>query len=212
MRRYTAVRVLTQAMESSDLAIYIGENVCKEAYPYKQHENNLYFTDEIDGLISFALGIAMGTLKRVFVYCEDQYFIRNISEFIQVGVSKCKNFIMVLLVSGSYTSINGAPTIFDAVGSQHGVLFNCGTLVHDYTRFFKLHKNPVKHIREFWSRTRGPLSILLRVETSYKELPGISFSSANDMIRVGKFIQDENIKGHTYTPPFSLEDLDMGEL
>jgi len=80
MKRYTGIRVLTQALMDSDIGIFIGKDLCKEAYPYRQHESNLYFPDTKEGLLSVSLGMAMCTDKRIFVFCEDHYAIRNMSE------------------------------------------------------------------------------------------------------------------------------------
>jgi len=208
MRRYTGVRILTQAILDCDLAVYIGKDVCKEAYRYRQHDSNLYFSDEEEGLISFALGMAIGTDKRIFIFCEDQYFIRNMSEFMQAGVSKCKNFVVVLLVSGSYTNVPNTPLIFDEVNSQHGILYNMGFMVHNYSNFFKQYRNPIKHIREFWARIRGPLAILLFTDNRKKDFQDIELSK--DMIATKEFIRNKDISGYSYVPPFSIEGLVLG--
>jgi len=208
MRRYTGVRVLTQTILDCDLAVYIGKDICKEAYQYRQHDNNLYLSDEEEGLISFALGMAIGTDKRIFVFCEDQYFIRNMSEFMQAGVSKCKNFVVVLFVSGGYTNVSNTPLIFDEVNSQHGILYNMGFMVHNYSNFFKQHKNPIKHIRKFWARIRGPLAVLLPVDNRKKDMPVVELSK--NMTATKEFIRNKDITGYSYVPPFSIEELALG--
>lgn len=208
MKRYTGIRVLSQALMDCDLGIYIGEGISGEAYKYRQHENNLYFNDDEEGLISFALGLAMGTDKRVFVFCEDQYFIQNMSEFMQAGVSGCTNLIIVLVINGAYTSVPATPLIFDEVNSQHGILYNMNLLVHDYSKFFKRYRNPIKYIREFWDRAKGPLVVLLNVEGTKKDIPEVKLSDS--FYATKTFIRDVSIKAHNYVPPFSVEDLNIG--
>ena len=209
MKRYTVVRILTQALKESDLAIFIGDDVCRESNLYRQHNFNLYFDGTDDGIISLALGIAIGTDKRVFVFCEDQYFIKNTTEFLQSGVSRCKNLFFILLVTGVYTEVPNTPTIFDSIIYQHGLLFNMGFLVHDYSNLFKINKNPIKTIREYWSRTRGPLAVLLKIEKGSKEMDSVEFVNKESLLRTKEFIIDKTIEGYSYVPPLSLEDLNL---
>jgi hypothetical protein len=204
MKRFTGVRILTQALSESDLAIFIGKGICREAQPYVPHKFNLFMSDDTNYLISFALGIAMCTDKRVFVFCEDQYFIKNMSEFMQAGVSRCKNFFVVMFVNGVYTSVPATPTIFDSVSSQHGTLYNMGFLVHDYKQHFKNSRNPVKEIRAIWERMRGPLAVLLPTEKGNKNLPDISFSDKKSLADTKKFIMDRRIESKIFIPPMSL--------
>jgi hypothetical protein len=198
-----------QALMESDLAIFIGKNICKEANPYRQHNFNLYFDEFDDGILSLALGVAMGTDKKVFVFCEDQYFIRNMSEFLQSSVSKCKNLFFILLINGSYTEVPNTPTIFNSVSSQHGILYSMGFLIHDYNRFFKASKNPVNAIKEYWSKATGPLVVLLKTEIGSKAMDDIEFVNKESLLNTKEFIIDKTIKGHNYTPPLSLEGLNL---
>lgn len=209
MKRYTGVRVLTQSLLDVDLAIYIGEGICKEAFPYAKKGRSLFFSDEQDYVISIALGIAMCTDKRVFVFCEDQYLVRNLSELINVGVSKCRNFFIVLFINERYTAIDNAPIALSAINSRSGIFYNLSMLVHNYDSYFKNLKNPLKHIRGIWSRAKGPLIALLKTEKGVKNLPEIKFSSKEDLLEVQTFIQDEEIKGHNFVPPISLEDIKL---
>lgn len=209
MRRYTGVRILTQCLLDSDIGIFIGRDICKEAKTYIGEHAALFFEDTEDYLISFALGITMSTDKRVFVFCEDQYFIRNMSEIMHAGVSKCRNFYMVLFINGSYTVFDNTPTIFDSVNSQHGIFYNMCFLVHDYTKHFKNSRNPIKEIREIWDRARGPLAILLKTSKGIKEFPEPSMSLRDDLDDTREFIMNKNIEAHSFVPPFSLEDLNL---
>jgi hypothetical protein len=205
MKRFTAVRIATQALTSSDVAVFIGEDICKEAASYRDSPANVFLPDTIDYLISFTIGMAIATDKKIFVFCEDQYFIRNMSELMQAGVSKCRNLFFILLINGRHTSVDVAPLIFDSVNSRHGILYNMGFLVHDYTKHFNNSRNPIKDIREFWKRSRGPLAILLHTDKGTKNLEDIAITKT--LCTVSEFIQDETIKSSNYIPPFSLEDL-----
>lgn len=205
MKRFTGVRILTQSMTDADIGIYIGKGLCSEAHPYIQNEYCLFFPDTEDYLLSLALGIAMCTDKRVFIFCNDYYFIRNFVEFMQIGVSKCRNIFIVMFTSGKYSSVTNAPHIFDSVSSRHGVLFNMGFLVHNYKNYFKKSKNPVKEIRQIWNRARGPLAVLMEIDKGSKEMPDVVFSNKNTIRKTREFIMDKSIIAHNYVPPVSLD-------
>jgi hypothetical protein len=209
MKRYTGVRVLTQSLLDVDLAIYIGEGICKEAFPYANKGRSLFFSDEQDYLISIALGIAMCTDKRVFVFCEDQYIIRNLSECINAGVSACKNFFILLFFSNRYTVVDNTPTAFSSVNSQIGLFYNLGFLVHNHSIHFKNSNNPLRVTRAIYKKIKGPMIVFLSTEKGIKKLPEIKFSSKEDLINVQNFIQDEEIRGYNFVPPISLEDLKL---
>lgn len=209
MKRFTGVRVLTQALLECDVAVFIGEDICKEAFPYVNKSSSLFFSDEQDYLISMALGMAMCTSKRVFVFCEDQYIVRNFSEVINAGVSSCKNFIIVLFLHGRYTVIDNAPIALSSSNCQAGVFFNMNFMLDNYTKYFEVYKNPLPKIKEAWDKISGPLVVFLEPEKGTKKLPEISFSSKEDLFEVQKFILDDTLQGHNFVPPISLEDLNL---
>ena len=209
MKRFTGVRILTQALLDVDLAVYIGDDVCKEAFPYTKNTKSLFFSDKQDYVISMALGISMCTDKRVFVFCEDQYLSRNLSELVNVGVSQCRNFYIILFINERYTVIDHTPIAFNSINSRVGVFYNLGLLVHNYDRYFKNIKSPLNDIRAIWSRAKGPLIALLKTEKGVKKLPEIKFSSKEDLLNIQKFLSDKTMKGHNFVPPISLEDLNL---
>jgi hypothetical protein len=209
MKRYTGMRVLTQALLDSDIGIFIGKDLCKEAHPYRQHESNLYFPDTKEGLLSVALGMAMCTDKRIFVFCEDHYAIRNMSELMHIGVSRCKNIFVVLFVSNFYPAVENAPNIFGSINNQHGVLYNMSLLVHDYANFFKESRNPINTIRHYWERSKGPLVALMKTTKGSKQMPDMGLSSKEDLERTKEFILDESIIAHNFVAPFSLDEINL---
>ena len=209
MKRYTGVRVLCQAMLDSDVGIFIGEGICREASSYVDKDKVLFFSDYDDYAISLSLGVALGTDKRIFVFCEDNYFARNLSELMQAGISKCRNIFFILFVGGLYNEVSATPVVFDSVNSQHGILYNIGFLVHDYSKFFKNSKNPIKEIRDVWSRTKGPLAVLLKTERSNKQFEDVLMTDADSIKKVQDFISNKNIKGYRFDAPITAEDLSL---
>ena len=206
MKRFTGVRILTQALTPSDVGIFIGRGICEEAAPYLGEGSYLFFSDEEDYLLSLALGMVVCTDKRVFVFCDDEYFIRNMSELMQMGVSRVRNLFVVLFTLGEYQSVTHTPNIFGSVNSPHGVLYSMGFVVHDYKRQFKSSKNPIKFVRDTWDRVKGPIAIIMNTERGTKQMRSIRFSNEVDILRTQLFILDESIVAHNFIAPITLED------
>lgn len=211
MKRFTGVRVLTRATLDCDVVVYIGKKICREAFPYTEGRNYLFLSDEDDYLISMVLGMATGTDKRVFVFCEDNYIIRNISELMQIGIAKPKNLFMVVFTSGEYPEVPNTPNIFASANSQHGMLYELGFVVHNYTNQFKFTKNPLPFIKQTWERVRGPLAVLMKVDKGDKNLPDVEFSGPKELINIKEFIMDDTILGYNYTPPIGLSEVVIEE-
>jgi hypothetical protein len=208
MKRFTGVRILTQALTPSDVGIFIGDGICREASPYLGEGSYLFFSDKEDYILSMALGMAMCTDKRIFVFCDDQYFIRNMSEAMQMGVSKSRNLYIVLFIAGEYLDVPDTPNIFGSVNSQHGVLYNMGFIVHDYKTHFKNSRNPINFVRETWDRVRGPLIVLLVTTKGSKQMPEIKFSSREDVMSTKEFILNEDIIAHIFVAPMGLSNFE----
>jgi thiamine pyrophosphate-dependent acetolactate synthase large subunit-like protein len=67
MKRYSVIKNFTNLLKDNDIVIFSGKNMCKEAYQYDKP--GYFYIDDTFGLsVSFALGIAMSTDKRVFVF------------------------------------------------------------------------------------------------------------------------------------------------
>jgi hypothetical protein len=203
MKRYSVIRVLNGAMEKGDVGIFIGDDICREAFA-NSREGNLYLPND-EGVFSLGLGIAMSTSKRIFIFCDDAYFLRNMGEVLHIAASKCRNVYIVVLVSGVYYGNAKHPTIFKSIHSPIGMLFNMGFIVHDYKRHFKNSRNPVKEIRAIWQRSKGPLAVIIEVENSTKIFPDNYPAEEKSLSDVMNFIQNKDIPSYNYTPPISIE-------
>ena len=204
MKRYSAIRIFNKAMEEGDIGMFIGEAVCKEAFAYDR-PGNLYLSKH-ENLLSVGLGMAMCSKRKIFMFCDDEYFLRNISEAAHIAVSKCENVYLVVLISGVYTDVTKAPTIYDSIMSLHGILFNMGFIVHDYKRQFRNTRNPIREINLIWNRIRGPLAVLLEVDKGTKNLPADYLSEKKSLLRTKEFIVSNEALAHNYEPPISLEE------
>ena len=199
MKRTIALKTLIASLKDGDMGLFIGDAICNEAKEYDR-PGNVYLSSKYDNLISLGLGLAMGTNRRIFMFCEDSYLLRNISEAAHLSVSKCKNVFLVLLISGVYSDFGTYPNIFDNFANPSGIFFNMGLLVHNYTKHFKISKNPVKVIRQTWCNIRGPLTILIRVDPVMSTNTQQNIDTSDSIFKLKEFI-NSSIPAYNYTPP-----------
>jgi hypothetical protein len=197
------IKVFLKAVEEGDLCVFIGDQLCKEANKYDRY-GNLYLRDCYNS-ISVGLGIALSNNKRVFIFCYDDYALYNIQDLIQVSLSKNSNIYVVILFSGEYSNIGKYPTLLDSIASIHGVLFNIGFVVHDYTRHFDNTSYLHKELRDIWERMLGPMSIIVKIENFIKR----DLDDIKDEIfyidRTMKFLMDDSIKSFVYENPIKID-------
>lgn len=203
MKRYSVIRILNGAMEKGDVGIFVGDDVCSETFA-NHRDGNLYLPND-EGVFGLGLGMAMNTPKRVFIFCDDAYFLRNMGEVLHIAASKCRNIYVVVLVSGTYSGNAKHPTIFKSIHSPVGMLFNMGFMVHDYKRHFKNSRNPIKEIRAIWQKSKGPLAVIIEVENSTKVFPNNYPTEEKSISDIINFIQNKEILAYSYTPPISIE-------
>jgi hypothetical protein len=191
MKRNSYIRKMISILHDNDAAIFADAGLSKEAYKYDRL-GNLYL-DEYDGMASsLALGIAVGTDKRVFIFCEDSEFIKEFGSVLQTAVSKCKNIFYVILNSGYYQDEGGSPTIFNSVSSPKGVLFNMGFMVHDYTKYF-CDNLPKKEIIKITDRISGPMVILLRTDKGVVKSENVGIDTNGMMKRFKGFVSNREL-------------------
>jgi len=165
MKRFTAVRGFLDALKEEDIAIFSSNETNKEAFQYDR-DGNFYVFEE--GLApSLALGMAMATKKRVFMFCDDSELLREFGVTAQMSVSKCNNIIFVVFNRG-YHEESGSPTIFKELYSPKGVLFNLGIVTHDLTHYFKT-KKMLRELKNVVRGLKGPLCIMLNVDKGLKK-------------------------------------------
>lgn len=191
MKRNSYIRKMISILHDNDAAIFAGAGLSKEAYKYDR-PGNLYL-DEYNGMASsLALGIAMGTDKRIFIFCEDSEFIKEFSSVLQTAASKCKNIFYVVMNSGYYQDEGGSPTIFNSVPSPKGILFNMGFMVHDYTKYFN-DNLPKKEVIEITDRIRGPMVILLKTEKGAVKSENVDIDTNEMMRRFKDFVSNREL-------------------
>lgn len=203
MKRYKAVEVLLSKLKENDVIIFSGNELCKEAFKYDRDSN--FYVTEANGLASsLALGIAMGTDKRVFIFCGEGEFLREMGSAAQMAVSRCENVFYVIFDNDGYQSAGGHPNIFNEFGHTKGMLFNMGFVVHDFSNYFR-DKNSIKSMTRFIENIKGPMVILIKVEKGFNyRLKDISFSKQELQNRISEFIQNRELGSSLFNPTYDL--------
>lgn len=188
MRRYAVLRKLIGILNENDIAIFSGSEMCKEAYQYDRPGN--FYISEPSGLAaSFALGVAMSTTKRVFVFIGEGEFLKDFIVALQIKSSQARNIFLVLLDNGMYQSAGGFPNIMEHFKSKSASIFNMGLAVFNFDIYFK--GNNFKNLPGFMNNLRGPASILINVDPGTKKnLPDIEVSSVDLKNRFFEFVRN----------------------
>jgi hypothetical protein len=185
MKRYKTIKTLTSCLKEDDLGIFIGKGICNEGSNNREGFN-IYLDSKIDGMLSFALGIAICTDKRVFIFCDNRYFIKNVSEFMQISVSKCKNLFLVLLLNEYYEEVSDAYIISNNL-SIEGLLYNLGIISYNYTKLLNNDRNPSKVIKGYWEWIKGPAAMVINLDKGSRRMPEQVFSSKEDLAKIKFF-------------------------
>jgi hypothetical protein len=199
MKRHGMVKLFNTTMDNGDIGIFIGDSLCKEAYSCHR-PGNLYLSS-YDDVFSLGLGIAMNNDRRVFIFCDDTYLLKNMTDVFHIGVSKCKNIFIVIFISGTYSESIKNPTIFKSVRSIIGVLFNIGFSVHDYKLHFKNIRNPVKEIKSAWKNIIGPLIVVAEPENGIKLFSDFFPAEKESLLNIIDFIHDKKTIAYSYNSP-----------
>lgn len=161
MKRHGVVKLFSSYLNEDDLAVFAGKDICGDAYLYDRQGN--FYMDEESGIgIPMAFGMSMGTEKRVFVFCEDYYFLKNLSTAMHIGVSRCKNIFLIILVSGEYQYSGANPTIFNEISSVKALMFNAGFMINDYTKHFSTVQSS-KGIKQILAYIQSPLFAVINI-------------------------------------------------
>ena len=191
MKRQGYIKKMIEVLHENDAAIFAGAGISRDAYKYDR-SGNLYLDEYNGAATSLALGVAMGTDKRVFVFCEDSEFIKEFGVVLQTAVSMCKNIFCVIINSGYYQDEGNSPTIFNSVSSPKGILFNAGIMVHDYTKYF-CDNLPKKEILKIVDRIKGPMGILLKTDAGITKNKDVDINTDKMMKRFRSFISNKEL-------------------
>jgi len=208
MKRHKVIKDFIACLKENDIAIFAGEDLSREAYPYDR-EGNFYVLDSPGIAPALALGIAMNTRKRVFIFAGDGECLMELGAFAQAAVSRCKNIFCVILDNDCYQAAGGSPTIFRSINSMTGVLFNLGFIFQNYTPHFK-GRVPIPHMSKKIGNLVGPVAILIEVEKGCKKnLEEVDISKINISKRMKEFIKNEELGTSLFVPPYPIDAFDV---
>lgn len=208
MKRYKVVKDFIACLNDNDIAIFAGEELSKEAFQYDR-DGNFYVLDSPGLAVPLALGMAMNTDKRIFIFTGDGDFLMELGAYAQTAVSRCKNIFCVILDNDCYQSAGGPPTIFRSLNSVTGVLFNLGLTFFNYTPHFK-GRVSIPNMSKKMNNLVGPASILIEVEKGLKKgLENVDISKEELKDRTSRFLEDREIGTSMYAPPYSLDFFDV---
>jgi hypothetical protein len=205
MKRYIVIKEFLKCLKDNDVAIFSENEMSKEAFQYDR-EGNFYIMDSPGSALSVALGIAMNTNKRVFVFINDECFLREMGAIAQAAVSRCINVFYVILDSGLYQSSGFQPTIFEGFAGIKNILFGLGLIVHDFSHYFE--NKALAEMNQLVETVKGPMAILLKVDKGLKR----KLKSLNHRIdfkeRLMGFVANEEIGTSLFTTPNVVIDRD----
>lgn len=197
MKRYNVIKLFSSYLKSNDVAIFAGNTICREAY-LNDREGNFYIEDETGVGLSLVLGIALNTDKRVFLFCDDYYFIKDLSAVLQASLSKCTNLFLVVLNSGEYQYSGHNLTIFRSIITFKGIMYNAGFLVNDYTRHFS-NTQSAKGAKNLLENLHGPVFIIIDIDLGEnKNIDKIDLTTEEKLERLTSFLSKEGTSLRVY--------------
>ena len=160
MNKKNILKQYISFLTKDDIIILAGKSTCQEATNYTNL--NIFCCDDDYGFgMAIALGIAMGTKKRVCFLCEDYYLLKDIGAVVHMGVSKLKNLFVMVINDGYYPFVQNMPTIESGMSNFKGILFSSGFLVNDYSHYFKT-QTLSKSVKSWVSVMKGPFIVFIR--------------------------------------------------
>jgi thiamine pyrophosphate-dependent acetolactate synthase large subunit-like protein len=195
MKRDLLVRKFCEFLTPSDIAVFGSNSISAEVSElYKP--GHFYILDSSAFAVSFALGLAMSTPKRVFVFIGEGDILRNFGIINQISSSKCQNLFVIILNNGCYQDAGGFPNIFNNAISILATIFNIGCRTFNLTKDFD--RKEFKHVNHFFDRGQGPMVVIVGVEKSKSNYDNTI--PKNDIREFIEFVRDNTIASALYNP------------
>jgi len=208
MKRFRVLKHFIDCLSDNDVAVFSGPEFSREAFE-NDRDGNFYVLDSPGLAASLALGMAMNSNKRVFLFVGDGEFLMEFGSYAQIAVSKCKNIICVILDNDCYQSAGGSPTIFRSLNSVAGVIFNMGLISLNYTPHFE-GRFDLSNMKKKVGNLIGPVAILINIEKGdNKNVGNVALSKKELSERLKKFIENESLGSSMFVPPYSLDFFDV---
>jgi hypothetical protein len=205
MKKNNFIKQFTSFLNKDDIIIFAGKSICNEPSIYTQ-SNILCIDDDCGYGMSIALGISMGTKKRVYLVCDDYYLLKDFGSVIHLGLSKIVNLFIVVLVTGHYPSVENMPTVAESIPNIKSLLFGTGFVVHDYTKHFKTQAS-AKLAKGLISSARGPMAIFMWPDKTKEDLlctNKVYYNQITQITKLKEILKDESTA--LFTPPLVVVD------
>lgn len=190
MTRYRIIKELLKRLDDSDIAIFAGKTLCEEAY-VNDRIGNFYIPKTHGVVLSFSLGLAMCTDKRVFVFTTDSEFLRDMGSAAQIAVSECKNIFYFVFSSGVYRDSGKHPNIFKSMAHPQGVFFRMGFISFTFDSYFRSNER-MSELKDVMNTLLGPVSIIIEVDTKNGNHKTLDKDSFFFLDRLNMFIKDND--------------------
>jgi len=184
MNKNNFIKQYISKKKKKDVIIFAGKSVCQESSKY-ENLNILCVDDDCGYGMSLALGIAMGTKKRVYLICDDYYLLKDLGAVTHLGLSKMKNLFLIIIINGYYPFINNMPTIAESIPNIKGLLFSSGFTINDYTAYFRTQATS-KTVKSLLMSMKGPLAIFMYPDTTKEPSKRYDESDYNIINQIAK--------------------------
>ena len=111
MNRREAIKMIFDKLDDEDIALFTTGMISREAFGIKDRGMNFYMIGSMGLLSSVALGIALNTTKKVFIFDGDGSALMDLGTMSMFGAVSPKNLVPIVLDNESYLSTGGQPTI-----------------------------------------------------------------------------------------------------
>lgn len=193
MKRDLLVKKSLDFIKPADIVIFSGKDLSGIGSEF--HTPGRLYIDYINLAIPLAIGIAMSTDKRVFVFVNETELLNNFSIIYQVAASYCRNLFVIILNGNGLIADTNVPNIFNTAVSNLAVFFNIGCATFNLTDDF--NKKRFKILKEFFNKSIGPMTAIMIVEKDREIHKAKKINFFNEFCT---FIRDASIKTSLYDP------------
>ncbi len=164
MKRFEALSIILNSLESNDAAIFTTGMISREAFAAKDRKNNFYMIGSMGLCSSFSLGLAQNLNNRIFAFDGDGSLLMDLGNMANIGTLKPKNFFHIILDNGCYQSTGCQATISEHIDFSK-IAKSCG-----YTHTFQADSvNKVKILIKKALKLKGPVFFHIKVSQESEE-------------------------------------------
>ncbi len=167
MKRSETIKIILNCLSDKDIALFTTGMISREAFDIKDRKGNFYMIGSMGLISSVGLGMALNTIKRVFIIDGDGSILMDMGTIATIGLQKPSNLVHIVLDNESYQSTGEQPSAsktaqLDKIAMNSGYVYS--TEVKETERLKVVLKDIVDKI--------GPFLILLKVLERPAEEPG----------------------------------------